>query len=188
MKILIVNGSYRENGTTAKCLKARAAKVMEREGISEEPAWLGLPDGLRACSNCGLCRKSRKCPLLATDGNFNFQGALEQVLESSHLLIGSPVYLDFPSPKLLAFLSRLSGVSETSGRRAFSGKKAFLHANGYVSGTKTVIGTLMRACEMLGFDIPGRSTSEYIEAWADLKIRGGFSGEASWLTGDKDGK
>lgn len=174
---MVINGSYRKNGTTTRCLQARTNKILEMENI----VWLKemwIPDDFRGCLHCQTCDK--KCYYF----NDEFIQFIQAIRESSHILIGTPVYLDFPSPKLLALLSRLTCMAESTNRKFFKGKKVYLHANGYVSETKTTIGILMRACEMLGFDILGRSTSEYIEKWNDKKVRGGITQEEACFLED----
>ena len=167
--LLVINSSYRKSGATTKCLNSRAKKIMEIEGITVCKS-RAIPDDLVGCRHCGKCLP--RCAFAADDGFHLLLGELEK---ATHVLIGTPVYLDFPSPKLLAFLSRLTCMAESTERKFFAGKKVYLHANGYVSGTKAAIGVLLNACEMLGFDIPGRSTSEYIEKWSDKKVRGGMN-------------
>lgn len=90
-------------------------------------------------------------------------------------MLGSPVYLDMPTPQMVAFLTRLNCKAENTNREFFRDKKAYLVATSFCSGTKTVLHTMMGACEMLGFTIEGRSTREYITLWQDDKLRGGMT-------------
>jgi multimeric flavodoxin WrbA len=99
---------------------------------------------------------------------------IEKIKRYPKILIGSPVYCDFPSPKLLAFLSRLAVLSEGMKRKPFKNKWIYIHTNGFCSGTKSAAKIIMDACEMIGFKHKGRCISEYIELWKDNKIRGGF--------------
>jgi len=171
-KLLIINGSYREEGNTYRALMAESNRIVDKYGI-EDDTYYFLPE-MVACQNCGGCQKTAKC-VIKDDLN----GVLSIVERSDRILIGSPVYLDFPSPKLLAFLSRCICKAEPTQREFFRGKKVHLLATAYCSGTKTVIHSLMGACEMLGFDIEGRSSKEYVTLWKDLKIRGGMTPQDS---------
>jgi multimeric flavodoxin WrbA len=168
--LVVVNGSYRREGVTTRCLEAVSGKLAEKHKLNI--VWFHLDDDLRACVHCdpGEC-------ILGCKYEDQFQEIYQAIDLAERVLIGSPVYLDFPTPKVLALLSRLNSCAENTQRRFFEGKIVHLHANGYVSGTKSVIKSLMSACEMLGFTIEGRNTTEYIEKWDDKKIRGGMRQE-----------
>lgn len=168
-KLLVINGSYRHNGNTYKALLAEETSIREQHSITER-CYIFLPDDLKACLNCSGDKRIHPGCVIKDQ----FKYFVEEILTSDRILIGSPVYLDFPSPKLLAFLSRLTSYCEAENRTIFKDKKVHLLATGLCSGTKTVIHTLMGAVEMLGFTIEGRSTKEYISLWKDKKIRGGF--------------
>lgn len=156
--VLVVDASYRKNGTTKKCLNA----------LCPHSQYIWLPE-MVACQHCADKFKHTLCLI-----NDSFRSIIAKIIDHSSILFATPVYCDFPSPKLLAFLSRLAVISEGFDRKPFKNKKVFIHANSYCSGTKAAIGIVMRACEMIGFQIDGRSTTEYIELWKDNKIRGGF--------------
>jgi len=169
-KIIVVNGSYRENGFTKKCLEVESQRLAKKHGIQEIKYYF-LANDLVACLNC------EKCELGCTIKNDQFHEITDNIKDAERVLFGSPVYLDFPSPKLLAFLSRLNCFGENTKREFFRDKKAHFVAVGYCSGTKTVIHILMGACEMLGFTMEGRCSKEYIQLWKDKKIRGGMRPE-----------
>jgi len=177
-KLVVINGSYRDNGTTKKCLESVAERIRRKHRMGEV-VWVSIPSNFRGCINCGLGKCVAGCRI-ADD----FQGIVDKLRGASRVLIGTPVYLDFPSPKLLALLSRLNCMAEPTQRKFFRGMKVHLHANGYCSGTKAAVGVLMNACEMLGFTIEGRSTTEYIEIWHDHKIRGGMPQDPRCLVKD----
>lgn len=166
-KLVVINGSYRKNRLTKKCLDAEAQRLKEKYKIREIKYFL-LDDQLMACVHCDQCQVG----CIIQD---QFQKIAREIKDAERVLFGSPVYLDFPTPKLLAFLSRLTCYAENTEREFFRGKKAHFVATAYCSGTKTVIHTLMGACEMLGFTIEGRSSKEYVRLWKDRKIRGGMT-------------
>jgi len=168
-KLVVINGSYRRNGYTKKCLDKEAERLRKKYKI-QEIRYFFLDNQLVGCLH------HQKCQIGCVVRD-QFQEIATEIEGAERVLFGSPVYLDFPSPKLLAFLSRLSCYSENTQREFFRDKKAHFLATAYCSGTKTVIHTLMGACEMLGFTIEGRSSKEYIQLWQDRKIRGGMKPE-----------
>ena len=171
--IITINGSYRPHvGFTGKCLKAKAKQLSKK--INGVAFHMTIRDEMTACRACHECQD----PCIIGDDLHQF---IENIDVADVVLFGSPVYLDFPSPKLLALLSRLNCKAESTNRRFFKGKEAHILATGYCSGTKSVCHTIMGACEMLGFTIPGRSTYEYIQLWKDKKIRGGYKEDACFF-------
>jgi multimeric flavodoxin WrbA len=175
MKLIVINGSYRKNGTTTKCLTAVSEKLAEKYNL--EISYFFLENNIRACINCGPGNCIKNCRF-----KDQFQKITKEIEEAPRVLIGTPVYLDFPTPKTLAFLSRLNSLAEPTESEFFQEKCIHLHANGYCSGTKAAIRVMMTACEMLGFTIEGRSTTEFVEIWPDGKIRGGMTrGDACFI-------
>lgn len=166
-RLLVINGSYRKEGVTTKCLEAIYNKLAKKHDLTIE--YVFLDNTISACISCGVGNCQIGCRI-----SDQFQEIAKAIERAERVLIGSPVYLDFPTPKLLSLLSRLNCYAEATNREFFRDKRIHIHANGYCSGTKAVIGTLMNACEMLGFTIEGRSTTEYVEIWKDKKIRGGM--------------
>jgi len=164
--LVIINGSYRENGYTHKVLIKESNRLKLKHKI-QNIDYIFLDD-IIACRHCDNC-------ILGCKIKDQFQEIIPKIIKSERILLGSPVYLDFPSPKLLSFLSRLTCYSESTNREFFNNKKIHLVATSYCSGTKTVLHILMGACEMLGFTLEGRCTKEYIQLWKDKKIRGGMT-------------
>ena len=56
MKVLLVNGSPRANGNTARAL-IEVADTLEAEGLETETAWIGNKP-VRGCVACGKCREN----------------------------------------------------------------------------------------------------------------------------------
>jgi multimeric flavodoxin WrbA len=176
-KLLVVNGSPHTNGNTAKALTAVAEALAVNYDYTRLPLQQ-LPQDFRGCRDCGPGNCVPHCRFF---DDVSLQALLGYLEDADAMLLGSPVYLDMPTPQVVAFLTRLNCMAEPTGRTFFPGKSAYLLATGYCSGTKAVIRTMMGACEMLGFDIPGRSTYEYIVKWNDRKIRGGQPGPGIWM-------
>jgi multimeric flavodoxin WrbA len=167
-KLTVINGSMRVVGYTQKVLMKEKEMLQKRYDILErDTEYFWLDNNIRACNACDKC-------IEGCQYSDQFTKILNSIALSEIVLFGSPVYLDLPSAKMVAFLTRLNCMAENTKREFFKGKKAYFVSVGYCSGTKCVIIAMQGACEMLGFDIPGRSSKEYIILWKDKKVRGGF--------------
>ena len=100
MKVLIINGSPRPNGCTARAL-SEVADTLEKEGIETETVTVGNKP-VRGCVACGSCSKTGKC---AFDDIVNELAVKFQ--EADGLLVGTPVYYAGSNGTLLALLDRL---------------------------------------------------------------------------------
>lgn len=100
MKVLVINGSPRAKGCTARALE-EVIKVLHAEGVETELMQIGAQD-IRGCLSCGGCRKTHRCVL---DDAVN--EAADKLRACDGLLIGSPVYYASPNGTLLSFLDRL---------------------------------------------------------------------------------
>lgn len=180
-KLVIINGSPRDEkiSNTYKALMAEKQFYLEKYP-DLEVEYFHLYPNFRGCMNCSTCNPY--CNIK--------DGLMEQIIKSmrnaTDVLLGSPVYLDMPTPQTVAFLTRLNCMAENTDREFFRDKKIHLLATGFCSGTKTCIHTMMGACEMLGFTIEGRSTREYIVKWNDKKIRGGMTrADGIWMPNEE---
>ena len=100
MKVLLINGSPRENGNTAFAL-AQMAEVFAENGVESEILQVGsLP--IRGCVGCASCYKTHKCVF---DDLVNETAA--RLHEFDGIVIGTPVYYASPNGTLLSFLDRL---------------------------------------------------------------------------------
>lgn len=181
-KLLVINGSPRKDDIS-NTFKALISEVdFYKEKYPDlEVVYKKIPKDLNGCFNCKKC--NQYCNY--KDG---FQDILREMEDATDVLLGSPVYLDMPTPETVAFLTRLNCMAENTDRKFFEGKKIHLLATAFCSGTKTCIHTMMGACEMLGFTIDGRSTREYITKWSDEKIRGGMHREDAFFLKREENK
>lgn len=100
MKVLIINGSPRENGNTCIAVK-ELETVFEKEGLEVETVQIGKED-IRGCIACGYCAENGKCVF---DDTVN---VLAQKLKNADgLVIASPVYYASANATLIACLDRL---------------------------------------------------------------------------------
>ena len=99
MKVLLVNGSSRNNGCTATALK-QVASTLEAEGIETETFFIGneaLPD----CIACRKCHTTGRCIF---DDSVNI--FVDAARKADGFVFGSPVYYAHPSARLLMFMDR----------------------------------------------------------------------------------
>lgn len=115
MKVLLVNGSPKTNGNTARAL-AEVAEQLNVEDIDTEMFQLGAKP-IRDCIGCGQCGKL-DCRCTFDDDVVNkLIAAAEQ---ADGFVFGSPVYYAHPSGRILSALDRAF----------YAGSKAFAHKPG----------------------------------------------------------
>ena len=100
MKVLMVNGSPREQGNTSIALR-EMAQIFAQEGIDCEIMNIGN-QAIRGCIACGGCAEKGKCVF---DDAVN--EAAPKFQEADGLVIASPVYYASANATLIAFLDRL---------------------------------------------------------------------------------
>lgn len=109
MKILMLNGSPKDNGNTARML-AEMTEIFEREGI--EIVYYHVGNMLvHGCTGCGTCYKTKKCIF---DDVVN--ELAEKLDECDGMVVGSPVYYAAASSTLTAILDRLFYSSKSDKR------------------------------------------------------------------------
>jgi multimeric flavodoxin WrbA len=141
----------------------------------------------KPCIGCG----SQECSI--KNCKLKDSGALKAIMEIidsyDNIYFCFPVYLNMPTPKLMAFLSRLASPNDnTDDRLLFRNKNAYIMAVGDVSGTQKASSDVMIALNMLGFNLPPRCVYEHINNWQDKKIRGGDASEKLYFNSKKDFK
>ena len=100
MKVLLINGSPREKGTTYTALY-EMQKVFTAEGVESEIIHIGNKD-IRGCIDCGNCYKKGACVF---DDEVN---KVAQLFEKADgIVFGSPVYYASANATLVALLDRL---------------------------------------------------------------------------------
>ncbi len=100
MKVLLINGSPRANGNTARALQEMAA-VFASEGVDTEVVRVGHLD-VRGCIACGQCRKLGKCVFddIVNELAPKFEAA-------DGLVLASPVYYASANGSLVSLADRL---------------------------------------------------------------------------------
>ena len=118
MKVLLINGSPRQNGNTATAL-AEVAKQLTLEGIESEMVWIGNKP-IRGSIACGQCKEKGLGQCVFDDDICNYISA--KFKESNALIVGSPVYYGQPNGALLSIIQRAfySNGANISGKPAAS--------------------------------------------------------------------
>lgn len=101
MKVLMLNGSPKDTGNTARALSEMRA-VFEKENIEVDYVHVGHL-AVRGCTACGACFKQGHCVI--EDDIVN--ELAEKLAACDGLVIGSPVYYAAPNGTLIAILNRL---------------------------------------------------------------------------------
>lgn len=100
MKVILVNGSPHEKGSTNRALD-EIATTLRTEGIEAEILWLGN-DAVAGCRGCSACRKLGKC---VTEDAVN--RLAPKLLAADGLVFGSPVHYAAPGGTITCFMDRL---------------------------------------------------------------------------------
>ena len=118
MKVLLINGSPRQEGNTATALK-EVAKQLNSEGIDSEIVWIGNKP-IRRCIACGQCKAQGLGRCIFDDDSCN--KISEKFKEAHALIVGSPVYYGQPNGALLSIIQRAfySNGANISGKPAAS--------------------------------------------------------------------
>lgn len=108
MKVLLLNGSIHENGTTMRAIN-EIIGVFNAEGVETEVIQLGA-EPVSDCLACRSCSKTGKCVI--DDGVNEF---VAKAREADGFVFATPVYYAHPSGRIFDFLDRVF----------FSGSDAF---------------------------------------------------------------
>ena len=100
LKVLMLNGSPRENGNIALAFR-EMEQVFEENSVEYEDILLGRTD-IRGCIACETCRKNGKCVFedIVNELSVKFE-------EADGLVIGSPVYYGSANGTLMSALQRM---------------------------------------------------------------------------------
>ena len=113
MKVLMLNGSPKENGNTYTALH-EVGRQLNEEGIDYEIFQIGGKP-VRDCIGCGKCTEEG---CVFTDDDVNL--FIAKAKEADGFIFGTPVYYAHPSGRILSFLDRVF----------YSGSQYFKHKPG----------------------------------------------------------
>ncbi len=140
MKVLLVNGSSRENGCTNEALK-EVSRALKEEGVETEIFFIGNAP-LSDCIACNKCRETGECVFGDIVNEF-----VEKAKDADGFVFGSPVYYAHPSGRLLSFMDRVF----YSGSKQFAFKPAAAVLSARRAGTTAsfdVINKYFTICSM----------------------------------------
>ena len=100
MKVLLLNGSPRQNGCTQRALKEVEIQL-NAQGIDTEYIQVG-DKAIRGCMACGVCKKTGKCVIDDAVNDF-----VEKAEHCDGFVFGSPVYYASASGALVSFMDRV---------------------------------------------------------------------------------
>jgi multimeric flavodoxin WrbA len=140
MKITIINGSPRKNGSTAKILKRLQANLENKDSVIVSYHNL-VEYSLLDCSGCLNCYVRGTCHL-----KDNLEIINKEVAESDTLIIGSPVYVSNVPATLKKYIDRGHFVLEQS----LHGKYTFAIVTYEIGGSDDVINILNKLFRISG--------------------------------------
>ncbi len=127
MKVLLINGSPHENGTTFRAL-SEVSKTLNVNGIETEIITVGDKE-ITGCKACAACVKLGKC---VKDDIVN--EIIPKIEQADGVVIGSPVYYASLNGTLKSFLDRVFFA-----KKSFANKPAAAVAVARRAGTTSTI-------------------------------------------------
>ncbi len=111
MNVILVNGSPRPAGNTARML-AVVAETLGEAAIQTENLQVGGTD-IRGCRACYACmrNRNRRC----SGRNDHVNGIIEQLAAADGMVLASPTYFADVTPELKALIDRAGFVSKANG-------------------------------------------------------------------------
>lgn len=100
MNIVIINGSPRKNGATAKILHAMEQRLLQKENAAVEFVDISSLE-MAPCKGCCFCYKTGHC-FIKDDA----EKLSDKIGEADGLIIGSPTYASNVSGQLKQFIDR----------------------------------------------------------------------------------
>ena len=148
MKVLLINGSPRQNGNTHLALM-EAAKQLEKNGIGTELLQVGSK-AIHGCIACNHCHSTSRC--VFDDDLCN--KAIELMSQCDALIVGSPTYYGQPNGTVLSLIQRMSYAAS----KVMQNKPAAAVAVCRRGGASAVYQTLLMPFQMQNMPIV---TSQY---------------------------
>ena len=102
-KVLLINGSPRQQGNTFLAL-SEAAKALNEQGIETEIVWIGTKP-VRGCIACGTC--AQKGDGHCVFGDDICHEVIDKMNASDGLIVGSPTYYGTPTGPVLSLIHRM---------------------------------------------------------------------------------
>ena len=103
-KVLLVNGSPRQDGNTFCCLKEIETTLVQKYHVEAEIVQIGRQP-VRMCINCGGCRQNGSKGCVFDDDMCSV--ITEKMSSADALIVGTPVYYGQPNGGILSLMQRL---------------------------------------------------------------------------------
>ena len=161
-KVLLVNGSSRQEGNTSVAL-AEVAVALEGHGIETETMWLGNKP-VNDCIACGKCAElGGKCVI----ANDVVNELIAKAAQADGFVFGTPVYYAHPSGRILCALDRAFYAGGAAFRHK-PGAAVAVARRGGTTASFDVLNKYFTICEM-----PVVSSTYW------NNVHGGLPGEAA---------
>ena len=147
MKFLMLNGSPKENGNTARAL-AEMRAVFEKENVEVELVHVGYL-AVRGCTSCGACFKQGHCVI--EDDIVN--ELAQKFAACDGLVLGSPVYYAGANGALTSFMDRVFYSDRCAKKNVFAFKPAAAVASARRAGTTPTLDQINRYFEIASMPI-----------------------------------
>jgi len=103
LKVVLINGSPRENGCTFTAL-SEIKMQLEKNDIEAEIFHIGKGP-IRGCTACGVCKREKLGHCVFSDDRVN--ECIERLNAADGMVIGVPVYYAGPAGSAMAFMDRI---------------------------------------------------------------------------------
>lgn len=181
-KVILLSGSPRKNGNTARLL-LEAARVIEAEGVETETVSLSGMQ-VRSCIACGKCEKLGEC---AQDDGLN--DIIARLKEARGFIVGSPVYFGTARGDLMSALQRIGMVSKAGNgflSRMVGGPIAVARRGGHTATIQELlmfylINDMIVAGSTYWNMVFGRMPGEAMEDEEGVKTVRRFAENVAWL-------
>lgn len=163
MKVLIINGSQRENGNTERFADF-AKKVMNSRGNEVEVLSL-LKNQFELCDGCLICEETGQCII-----NDHFTSQIVNKLQSADMYIfASPTYFNMPTTLFKNFIDRTNCLCEYFENNT---KKAvgFIVGQADIESLESSYKCFGEYFEIMGFDVIGNPIMRIARDQNELKL------------------
>ena len=168
MKVLLVNGSPHQTGTTNRALE-EMVEIFHQEGIDTEIHWIGS-GAVSGCRACGACGKIGHCVIDDQVNEFNRKAA-----EADGFIFASPVYYASSNASMNAFMDRIFFSALCSHSNIYYLKPAASVSTARRAGTITTIDQMNKYYQLMEMPIISSSYwNEYHGHFGDTEDEEGL--------------
>jgi multimeric flavodoxin WrbA len=111
MKVVVFNGSPRDEGNTRFCLDI-VMDELKAAGVEVEYIWMGM-DKIQGCISCYRCAQNRDKECAVKTDKLNEY--LAKMIEADGIILGSPTYFADTTTRMKALIERAGLVSKVNG-------------------------------------------------------------------------